>query len=65
MFQAAGREMEYTVSVDPSNLFIRLRGISGSLKTEDYESNSNKTSYAANPEQFQFMQYPEAQQAKI
>ena len=34
MFQAAGREMECTASAGPSNLFIRLRGISGSLKSE-------------------------------
>ena len=65
MFQVAGREMEYTASADPSNLFIRLRGISRSLKTQDYESNSYKTSYAANPDQFQLMQYPEAQQANF
>lgn len=65
MFQAAGKEMECIASADPSNLFIRLRGISGSLKTQDHESNSNKTSYAANPDKFQFMQHPEAEQAKI
>jgi type VI protein secretion system component Hcp len=42
-----------------------LRGISGSLKTQDYENNSNKTSYTANPDQFLLMHYPEAEQAKI
>ena len=38
MFQAAGREMECIASGEPSNLFIRLHGISASLKSNDMKT---------------------------
>ena len=38
MFRAAGRGTEYTANADPSNLFIRLRGISRSLKSCDMKT---------------------------